>query len=418
MKQMLPHIGFIFKRNIRDKKNIYYIIMMSVCSLLLICSFLFQHMRTHSKDWVKENEIGMRQLSANPGEDDAMKFFADNSYDFNIEELKKIPHVVDIHSSDYDFIASTDVSIGDIKGNYVVLYYGSKGITPEVIEGKSFDVDDENVLICPNKMYIDSYDGEPLEEELIDGEKILGKTFKATHIVRTFDNEKKEIVERETDIKAKVIGLYDSSSRSGSYASCYIPGKQLEKIRISEKDPNDNSFYDFIVTVDNIENKKSVATALRDRNFIVTDKAYYDSNEEREFKNIYYFVLIVMIIAILLISLAYIKKKILNNLSSIVLAKSLGYNKNQIRNLYLIDNLVVVAMSYMISLTLFIIAALIVKNFFYTSFKSLGVKWNVSLSPFIITFVILFIISSIVNYYYISKRIRKSPFSILNGETI
>ena len=125
-----------------------------------------------------------------------------------------------------------------------------------------------------------------------------------------------------------------------------------------------------------------------------------------------------MIIAILLISLAYIKKKILNNLSSIVLAKSLGYNKNQIRNLYLIDNLVVVAMSYMISLTLFIIAALIVKNFFYTSFKSLGVKWNVSLSPFIITFVILFIISSIVNYYYISKRIRKSPFSILNGETI
>ena len=35
MKEILPHIKFIYKRNIRDKKNIYYIIMMSLCSLLV-----------------------------------------------------------------------------------------------------------------------------------------------------------------------------------------------------------------------------------------------------------------------------------------------------------------------------------------------------------------------------------------------
>lgn len=418
MKQMLPHIGFIFKRNIRDKKNIYYIIMLSLCSLLLICSLMFQYMRTNSKDWVRKNEIAMRQLSADPGEADATRFFSDNSYDFNIEELRKIPHVVDVHSSDYDFIVPEDVSIGDIKGTAIGLYYGGAGILPQVIEGDSFAETDENVLICPDKMYLDRFDEEPLVEELIDGRKLLGKTLKATHISRTFDNEKKEIVEKETNIEAKIIGIYNSSSRARSYATCYLPAKQLEKIRISDKDPTEISYNDFIVTVDSIENKKEVADALRARDFVVTDKAYYDSNEESQLRNIYYFVVIVMMISILLVSLAYIKKKILNNLSSIVLTKSLGYNKNQIRNLYLIDNMIVVLMSYMLSLILFMVTSVVVKNFFYASIKSLGVKWGVSLWPFLITFVILLIISSIVNYYYISKRIRKSPISVLNGETV
>ena len=123
-------------------------------------------------------------------------------------------------------------------------------------------------------------------------------------------------------------------------------------------------------------------------------------------------------ISIFLVSLAYIKKKIINNLSSIALTKSLGYNKSQIRNFYLIDNIIVVITSYMLSLILFIITSIVVKSFFYTSIKSLGVKWGVSLWPFLITFLVILIISSIVNYYYISKRIRKSPISVLNGETI
>ncbi len=43
MKQMLPHIGFIFKRNIRDKKNIYYIYF--VCFIMKYHSIfhLFSH---------------------------------------------------------------------------------------------------------------------------------------------------------------------------------------------------------------------------------------------------------------------------------------------------------------------------------------------------------------------------------------
>ncbi len=84
MKQMLPHIGFIFKRNIRDKKNIYYIIMMSVCSFTLLCAFLFHHMYNYSDEWDKENNIYFRQLMLTPGYEEAMKFFENPTYDFHL----------------------------------------------------------------------------------------------------------------------------------------------------------------------------------------------------------------------------------------------------------------------------------------------------------------------------------------------
>ena len=90
MKQMLPHIGFIFKRNIRDKKNIYYIIMMSVCSFTLLCAFLFHHMYNYSDEWDKENNIYFRQLMLTPGYEEAMKFFENPTYDFHMEKLLEI----------------------------------------------------------------------------------------------------------------------------------------------------------------------------------------------------------------------------------------------------------------------------------------------------------------------------------------
>ena len=97
MKQMLPHIGFIFKRNIRDKKNIYYIIMMSVCSFTLLCAFLFHHMYNYSDEWDKENNIYFRQLMLTPGYEEAMKFFENPTYDFHMEKLLEIENVVDVH---------------------------------------------------------------------------------------------------------------------------------------------------------------------------------------------------------------------------------------------------------------------------------------------------------------------------------
>ena len=100
MKQLIPHIGLFFKRTIRDKKNIYYIIMMSICSFTLLCSFLFHHMYNYSDEWDKENNIFFRQLMVTPGYEEAMKFFENSKYDFHMEKLLEIENVIDVHESD------------------------------------------------------------------------------------------------------------------------------------------------------------------------------------------------------------------------------------------------------------------------------------------------------------------------------
>ena len=417
MKEILPHIKFIYKRNIRDKKNIYYIIMMSLCSLLLLCILMFQHMRNNSKEWVLDHVKEMRQIIVAPGYDESMKFFSDKSYDFKIDELRKIPHVVDIHSSDYDFAILEDLKIDDIQGSDLWVYYGAEGVSPKIIKGESFDIKDRDVMICPNKFYPNSYMEDPDEKDLIDGDRILGKTLKGIHSVKIYDEKSNSFIKQNKEHEFKIIGLYNAEEYASHYATCYIPGRQLEEMIETAKGPIDY-VTNFIVTIDSIENKPEVIEAFRARDYTANNRAYYDKNEQHRINQTYYFILGVSLISILLVSLAYIKKKIINNLSTTALAKSLGYNKNQIRSFYLVDNALITTTSYILSLVLFTIAAIIIKKFFYMSLNRLGAEWNISMYPFIITFASMLICSSLVNYYYISKRIRKTPIGVLNGETI
>ncbi len=417
MKEILPHIKFIYKRNIRDKKNIYYIIMMSLCSLLLLCILMFQHMRNYSKEWVLDHVKEMQQLMVAPGYDESMIFFHDYSYDFKIDELRKIPHVIDIHSNDYDYTILHDIKVGDIKGKEIWVHYGTEGVSPKVIKGESFNIDDKDVIICPNKFYPSSYMEYPKEKDLIDGDKLLGKTLKGIHSVKVYDEKSNSLIDQNQDHEFKIIGLYDAEEYDRHYATCYLPGKQLEEI-IKTANGEKDYIAGFLVTVDSIENKPKVIEEFRARDYTTNDKAYYDKTEQHKINQTYYFILGVSLISILLVSLAYIKKKIVNNLSTTALAKSLGYNKNQIRSFYLLDNIFITISSFIISLFLFALVATIIKKFFYMNLNRLGAEWNISIYPFMITFASMLICSSLVNYYYISKRIRKTPIGVLNRKNI
>ncbi len=391
MKQMLPHIGFIFKRNIRDKKNIYYIIMMSVCSFTLLCAFLFHHMYNYSDEWDKENNIYFRQLMLTPGYEEAMKFFENPTYDFHMEKLLEIENVVDVHESDYDEASLKNVILNDeIHGDIVGLGYGSKDILPKIISGTDFNVDDKDVLVCPNKMYLYGYN-------YLDEVKI------------------KETKNREF----KIVGVYDVRSTSNHMSYCYAPGEQVADIKkqtiLTDGSP---SFGSWRITVDDASNVDFIKKKLEDMGYIVTVAIFTEFSTEYTIKLICNSILFVSIVALLLVSLAYIKKKMVNNLYIIGLTKSLGYNSNDIRNLYLLDNTTILVISYVVSIILFIITSIVVHAFFMGRIGVLGIKWHLTLWPFIVSFLLMFIFSSIINIYYISKRIRKSLTSILNGETL
>ena len=423
MKQMLPHIGFIFKRNIRDKKNIYYIIMMSVCSFTLLCAFLFHHMYNYSDEWDKENNIYFRQLMLTPGYEEAMKFFENPTYDFHMEKLLEIENVVDVHESDYDEASLKNVILNDeIHGDIVGLGYGSKDILPKIISGTDFNVDDKDVLVCPNKMYLYGYNylDEVNKKEIIDTKKYIGSTIKGSYDIKYYDEKTDSIKIKETKNREfKIVGVYDVKSTSNHMSYCYAPGEQVADIKkqtiLTDGSP---SFGSWGITVDDASNVDFIKKKLEDMGYIVTVAIFTEFSTEYTIKLICNSILFVSIVALLLVSLAYIKKKMVNNLYIIGLTKSLGYNSNDIRNLYLLDNTTILVISYVVSIILFIITSIVVHAFFMGRIGVLGIKWHLTLWPFIVSFLLMFIFSSIINIYYISKRIRKSLTSILNGETL
>lgn len=423
MKQMIPHIGFIFKRNIRDKKNIYYIIMMSLCSFLLLCALFFYHMYNYSEKWDRANNIYYRQLMVSPGYDEAMKFFENPKYDFHMEKLLEIEHVVDIHESDYDTAALKNIVLdNNIHGDIVGLNYGNYKIIPKVIQGESFDIDDKNVLICPNKMYLYSYNysDEVRKKEIIDTRKYIGKTIKGYYDIRYYDEKSDSIKTRETkENEFKIIGIYDVESTNNQMSQCYAPGEQVKTIRkettVSDGTP---SFGSWRLTVDKVENLNEIKNKLEHIGYIVSVAVYTEFSTVYTTKLICNTIIFISIFALLFISLAYIKKKILNNLYIIGLTKSLGYKSKEIKSLYLLDNANILLMSFLLSILFFIIATIIINVFFIGRIGTLGIRWHLALWPFITSLLIMTVFSSLVNYYYISKRIKKNPTTVLNGDKI
>jgi len=423
MKQLIPHIGLFFKITIRDKKNIYYIIMMSICSFTLLCSFLFHHMYNYSDEWDKENNIFFRQLMVTPGYEEAMKFFENSKYDFHMEKLLEIENVIDVHESDYDESSLKNVVLNDsIHGDIVGMGYGSNGILPKIISGRGFNVDDKDVLVCPDKMYLYcyNYSDEVNKKEIIDTKKYIGSTIKGSYDIRYYDEKTDSIKTRETkNMEFKIVGVYDVNSTSNHMSYCYAPGKQVADIKkqtiITDGSP---SFGSWRITVDNADNLDSVKKKLEDMGYIVSVAIFTEFSTEYTIKLICNSILFISIVALLLVSLAYIKKKMINNLYIIGLTKSLGYNPSDIKSLYLLDNIVILFISYLISIILFIITSIIINIFFIGRIGVIGIKWHLTLWPFIVSLLLMLIFSSLINIYYISKRIRKSPTAILNGETL
>ncbi len=418
MKQMIPHISFIFKRNIRDKKNIYYIIMMSLCSLVLLCCLQFMHMRNYENTWSNEHDISSRQIVVTQSYDEILKYLNDKDYDFNIGQLKRLNHVVDVHSLNVDYITLSNVKIEDFEGNYLGLYYGDKDIIPKVTKGRTISFDEENVMICPEKFYPNTYLDNLKSSEMLDGKDILGKTLSASYSIRKVDNKTGKIIEGEKNtLKLKIVGLYEYDNESNSPSVCYAPGKQVASIYKDMQKNNDSIDTALLLTVDKFENKEEVKNELLKLGIMHTDKAYREESTEAIINSICNTIILVSVSVILLVGLAYIKKKVLNNMFEIGITKSLGFNKNQIRSMYILDNCLIISLSYLLEVILLQPLLFIIHNFFYANVKLLGVRWHIAIWPFIVTYILMIICTSIINFFYISKRLKRNPTQILNGET-
>ena len=139
-KMLIDFIKLSFIKFIRNKKNIFYVLILSIFTVILLSLITFEKSLVNYIDNFIVKNIGFRTLSVSP---------KNSSKDLGYSELVNIEHVVDVHSANYDTVSvESSFKTEDLDG-YVDFVYANQNTLPNVIIGEKFNASDTGVAICP-----------------------------------------------------------------------------------------------------------------------------------------------------------------------------------------------------------------------------------------------------------------------------
>ena len=347
-KMLIDFIKLSFIKFIRNKKNIFYVLILSIFTVILLSLITFEKSLVNYIDNFIVKNIGFRTLSVSP---------KNSSKDLGYSELVNIEHVVDVHSANYD-TASVESSFKteDLDG-YVDFVYANQNTLPNVIIGEKFNASDTGVAICPIDFLPSSeaYNLLVSESKILSGYKLLNSSFEAYYFSYIFDG--KRMVEKDKYTKSfKIIGIYDAKKVINPSNTCYISEKDMKEIKNITTIKTENTSYGFMVLVDDVKYVDNVLDNLHKIGFTrvnIRSQIDYDIINKIIFAcNI---VISVVIFSIVVIIINYNKKKFINDTKSIGLLKTMGYSNNNIVFLYLLDTVNTSIFSYLVGLLVFFI---------------------------------------------------------------
>ena len=386
---IIDFLRLSFIRLFRNKKNAFYVIVLSLFTVVLLSLLTFKNSLINYIDNFIIKNIGFRTISVSP---------RDDVEDFGYSDLISINHVQDVHSANYDTASVESTFKSDELDGYIDLVYANYSILPTNVVGEKFDADDTGFAICPIDFLPSSEAFNLLvdEKKFLSGYELLNTSFQINYYSYLFDG--KRLIENDKYIKEfKIVGIYDAKKVMNPSNTCYISKKDMEEIKSITTVNNENTIYGFMVVVDNIKNVELVLNDLEKKGFSrvnIRSQIDYDIINKILFAcNI---VVSVIMASIVIIIINYTKKKYFNDIKSIGLLMTMGYSNNIIVFIYLLEIVYSSIFSYLIGLFLF----LIIYNL---------IKFLISVFVFIFT-------SIIVALLYFLKNKRKNINLMIEGD--
>ena len=372
------------KRTFRDKSNNYVLIINLICSFVLFCVLLFiVNLNNYVEKSINSN-IGFRTLSVPP--DIVYK-------NIDYSKINQIKDVVMVYDSGYNMI-TIETSFKNDKYDGLLNFVFDP-------ENKYLSQESNGVAVCPQNFYPDSNVGLNLKnEDIIDGNSLIGKEFTITYIV---NKEKREQ-------KFKIINTYDSSKNLNSNNTCYITYHDLVEIADAKLNVS-NSFskYDIAVVVNNVKNVDYVKQELNKMGF---DLSHIESlyNIDYQMVNSLKFIgiiigIIVFIVMFVVITM-YNINKIHKETSNAGLLKILGYSDRRIKAIFILEASSLSVFAISIGLLFSLVFLVICKQVIFRSLKYLGIS---IISPFlylIILYILLIGLCIVVVYIITSKKMK------------
>lgn len=417
--KMIDYLKYCFLKVIRNKKNIFLIIILIIGYLTISVSLTYKNYLAHDIANIVNGDVGFRSLTVSPKQS---KEIVDTSYkegeDYNkiYNKILNVEHVLEILNFQYYYNGVTPL---EYENGTIAFLYGSENTLPKNIIGETIKKDDTGVAICPTKFNPFGMAGEQDIKKTIAGKDLLGTPLTIEEDIYDKVDGRIKNTGKKYKKQYKVIGLYDEVTANTGYNTCYISprdSKELyEKVRLLE---DGREFSDVLVVLDSLKNVDKVRMELKKLGFEGETQSYIKTDYVDKVNNICNLVVFISCIGIFVLTLLYIKKMNLNNQKNIGIQKSLGFNKQQIQILSMFELLIISLISFIIGLifTEVIYQIILIKfeNYFFNNLNSI----NHSMINYYFGFIIILIFPLIINYLLVKISLKKQTISILKENKI
>lgn len=407
---------------VREKKKIFYVLLIFLISILSLLILNFNDNVGELMLKYLNNNIGFRTVNVmqrsnyveNSGEESLLK---------DVNEIANMEHVIDVYQSDYRevVISKSDFENDKLDGT-ITLKRAVEQTLPTIKTGKK--IENEGVMVCPIAFYPNYNPLEIYKDNIINGNDLLNNKYKVYFYNYVLDENKRPIENELLSYEFEVIGLYDNTETLDDNGVCYIHAEDLKKIidaqkLENEKNSNISIDYSIDVVVDDINNVANVENELENNGFEVLGTiSTFDIQTINIIRIVIIVVLFISISSSFIISSLYIRKKMINEQKTIAILKTSGYLKKNIITIYVMQTLILNLIIYLLSIILFNISFYIIINRIplLTGIDLLMGKIKLRCLPYIISFVIVVIIPSIITLFGIKKMYKYDISKLSKGD--
>ena len=354
---------YIITKNIRNKRNIFLIILFLICFILVNFTIIYYQNHVYKINKSINDSIDGRTFLVSPKSNIIQNMTEEEfyNYKYDYDKINSIEHVVasfPAHvQSGYDSSLKDDYYDGTL-----FLKYGSKEILKMDVIGHKMKDDDRNVMICPIKFHPSSYSFENAGNlKFIDGKSLLGKKIDVMYDLYEKNEKGKNVIVGQKKIPFEIIGVYDNELNYEEYNTCFVGGKQLYEMYDDYLGRlNSYQLYSIDVITDSAKNTSYVKGELNKLGYSTLNKVVIDYGELLHIEMICIGIIVITSILTLGISALYIKKYVIYSSYDIALLYALGYSKKKIEKIYFYNVLYVIGIGFIISNFISIIVSLFI----------------------------------------------------------
>ena len=354
---------YIITKNIRNKRNIFLIILFLICFILVNFTIIYYQNHVYKINNSINDSIDGRTFLVSPKSNIIQNMTEEEfyNYKYDYDKINSIEHVVasfPAHvQSGYDSSLKDDYYDGTL-----FLKYGSKEILKMDVIGRKMDDEERNVMICPIKFHPSSYSFENTGNlKFIDGKSLIGKKIDVMYDLYEKNEKGKNVIVGQKKIPFEIIGVYDNELNYEEYNTCFVGGKQLYEMYDDYLGKlNSYQLYSIDVITDSAKNTSYVKGELSKLGYSTLNKVVIDYGELLHIEMICIGIIVITSILTLGISALYIKKYVIYSSYDIALLYALGYSKKKIEKIYFYNVLYVIGIGFIISNFISIIVSLFI----------------------------------------------------------